>query len=306
MISELYKSFLSLTIIMVWVDLHLQTNFADGIIDLESVIEIAMATGLDVISIADRDSLAAQDYIEGEVINLNSSMIIIPGVKITTTKNDILGYGINSGCPELRNLVEKNAKLRDKANLDAVAYLHKITTIPFTPNQYERESVGVGNNIITAMLKYPETRAWLHKHYYGRTTSDLHQELFGPKGMSPISLYLGLPTQEEAITTIHQAGGLAVLASEGTRSLKLKEIAQIKNLDGIEVPTYSISEPEQYEVFAKTLEIMRTYGSGFTGLEREGMMLQRGEHWMPKDEIYYLMQGCMPPKQLEERLKDLR
>jgi len=73
-------------------DLHIHTNFSDGIATPEEVIEHAKAIGLAGVSITDHDTMDGYFHVKDSIDD--PGIIIIPGVEITTPFGDILAYGV--------------------------------------------------------------------------------------------------------------------------------------------------------------------------------------------------------------------
>ncbi|MEM7819421.1 MAG: CehA/McbA family metallohydrolase [Candidatus Aenigmatarchaeota archaeon] len=81
-------------------DLHIHTNFSDGIATPEDVLKYSKAVGLSGLAITDHDTL--DGYKKAKNIAKKIGVILVPGVEITTPLGDILAYGIEeipSGTP---------------------------------------------------------------------------------------------------------------------------------------------------------------------------------------------------------------
>ena len=77
---------------MKYADLHIHSNYSDGIKSPEEIINLAIEEGIKYISITDHDSIAAQYITKNKYLNID----IIPGIELSTEYNDmelhILGY----------------------------------------------------------------------------------------------------------------------------------------------------------------------------------------------------------------------
>ena len=73
-------------------DLHIHTNFSDGISSPEEVVRYAKKIGLDGIAITDHDTVKGMKKAEKLAKKLNIELV--PGLEITTSFGDILALGI--------------------------------------------------------------------------------------------------------------------------------------------------------------------------------------------------------------------
>ena len=74
-------------------DIHVHTNYSDGISSPEEVVRYAKEIGLDGISITDHDTVAGSKSVRRLAKELG--IILIPGVEITTPFGDILALGVD-------------------------------------------------------------------------------------------------------------------------------------------------------------------------------------------------------------------
>ena len=65
---------------MKYADLHIHSNYSDGIKSPEEIINIAMKKNIKYISITDHDSIASQYVINNKYEGIN----IIPGIELST------------------------------------------------------------------------------------------------------------------------------------------------------------------------------------------------------------------------------
>jgi len=91
------------------VNLHIHTNFSDGVLHPHQVIEKAENENFKIISITDHNSIEAYKYIEN-----TGSLKIITGVEFDcwhkTNLLHILGYGFDVNNEKLKNLCAKNSE----------------------------------------------------------------------------------------------------------------------------------------------------------------------------------------------------
>ena len=99
---------------MKYADLHIHSNFSDGVYTPEEIINLARRKNVKNISITDHDSIAAQYITSKEYNDIN----IIPGIELSTEYKDIelhiLGYFIDVNNSDLIKLLEELSKHRIK------------------------------------------------------------------------------------------------------------------------------------------------------------------------------------------------
>ncbi|NHJ46755.1 MAG: PHP domain-containing protein [Asgard group archaeon] len=78
---------------MVRIDMHVHTNYSDGTDSVEEIIRHAEKIGLDGLAIADHDTFGGLH----EALEIETELIVIPGIEVSTDKGHILGYGISDG-----------------------------------------------------------------------------------------------------------------------------------------------------------------------------------------------------------------
>lgn len=200
---------------MVDIDLHLHTNYSDGIESPEEIVRRAQRMGLKIIAITDHDGIGAVDFAraEGEKCGVK----VISGVEFSTTffypfeSEDgeehylhILGYGIDLANRNLQlkmaDLIEKRA-LRNKEMQNAFSE----SGISITDEELKENSPSgyVG--------KVSFARAFVKKGLANRP-----EEAFSSEHLmkSPFirAIKKDKTSAQEAIRIIHQAGGKSFLA----------------------------------------------------------------------------------------------
>jgi hypothetical protein len=78
---------------MVRIDLHTHTNYSDGTDSPEEIIRHAEKIGLDGIAITDHDTFGGLH----EALEIETDLLIIPGIEVSTCKGHVLAYGITDG-----------------------------------------------------------------------------------------------------------------------------------------------------------------------------------------------------------------
>jgi predicted metal-dependent phosphoesterase TrpH len=78
---------------MVRIDMHVHTNYSDGTDSAEELIRFAEKIGLDGLGITDHDTFGGLH----KALEIETEIIIIPGIEISTTKGHIIAYGVTDG-----------------------------------------------------------------------------------------------------------------------------------------------------------------------------------------------------------------
>lgn len=90
-------------------DLHIHSNFSDGVDSPEEIVRLAAAAGLTAISLTDHDGIDGIERAEEE--GRRAKVEVIPGIEFTTenprAEIHILGYFIDYKDPELLSVLEK-------------------------------------------------------------------------------------------------------------------------------------------------------------------------------------------------------
>ncbi|NHJ87707.1 MAG: PHP domain-containing protein [Asgard group archaeon] len=110
---------------MVRIDLHVHTNYSDGVDSPVEIIRQAEKMCLDGIGITDHDTFEGLH----EALEIETELIIVPGIEVSTCKGHILAYGIFEGDLELG--------LTPKETVDKIHRLGGIA-IPAHPFDYIR------------------------------------------------------------------------------------------------------------------------------------------------------------------------
>jgi predicted metal-dependent phosphoesterase TrpH len=78
---------------MVRIDMHVHTNYSDGTDSAEELIRHAEKIGLHGLGITDHDTFGGLH----KALEVETDLIIVPGIEISTSKGHIIAYGVTDG-----------------------------------------------------------------------------------------------------------------------------------------------------------------------------------------------------------------
>lgn len=243
------------------IDLHVHTNFSDGLYSPEEVLELAKDREYDVLAITDHDNIDGYLQIRNyaELLGIE----LIPGVEISTLHRQrdthILAYHFD---PENKALRELLKAIYDSRFGRAMAIIGKLNERGIKIDIEKVQSYAGRNNY----LGRPHIARALIETGYCTDKYEAFDLHLGEHCYAYVPKYA--PSAQTAISVIHQAGGIAVLAHPftlGNDSLISELIAF--GIDGMEV-FYAKCNDEtiyHYSIIAKENGLIRTGGSDFHG-----------------------------------------
>lgn len=244
-----------------YADLHMHTNYSDGVFEIEEVIKKAKYAGLKCIAITDHDTFS--HYSKVKDLGEKYDVLTIPGVEISCynyrmfKKVHIVGLFLNETAPHVEALCNKILKKRD-------AY-HKQLIKQFCDMGYEITydeckafspySIVFKMNIFQAIKqKYPDVDDLFYKKY------------FQGKVERNVELNMGYATVEEGIKAILKDGGIPILAHPNFYD-SFSEIDEYVSygLEGIEVDHHSMNDKDRFyaKKLAKKYHLYQSGGSDF-------------------------------------------
>ena len=186
------------------IDLHIHTTASDGTDSPAEVVTIACALGLEAVAITDHDSAAGVPEARraGEELGVE----VIPGIEVSSDYRDnnihVLGYFLDPDAPALRRVLDWVRVERAERNARMVAMLAQ-DGFDITLEDLER-------TYPDAALGRPHVAEYLMRKGYVASVAEgfdryleVGRKYFLPKRRIPLA---------QAVDTIRQSGGLAVLA----------------------------------------------------------------------------------------------
>jgi hypothetical protein len=261
------------------IDLHIHTKYSDGSNTVEEIFKIAKSIGLTTIAITDHDTLFAIS--ESKKYEDNFNIKNISGVEVSTRYHDnrelhILGYLFDENNKELLDTLEWIIKTRKERNFKLVDLLNELgykITIEELIEVAEKET-NIGRPHFARLL--------IQKGYF-KTFDEVFSQLLGEGKSGYINRESISPYK--AIETIHNAGGVAILAHPLSYHFEKKqEIKELisdlvkHDIDGIEAEyvTYNKSDISWLKKVAKEFNIIITGGSDYHGKYKPHISLGKG------------------------------
>lgn len=267
---------------MKYIDLHVHSNASDGTLSPTEVVELAASLSLSAIALTDHDTLAGIREAQAAALLLSDSenpIRIIPGTEISAAYNQkdihILGLFLDIDNRPLKEALQTALIKREERNEKMAANLRS-AGIDIT---VEKLKASEGEAVLTRahFAKY------MTEHRYTKTTKEAFDKFLNDS--SPYYVPREYLTPEKAISLIHQAGGLAVLAHPLLYKYNLEQLDEMithlagYGLDGIEA-IYSMNTGFDEGIvrrFANRYNLVMTGGSDFHGKNKPDIALGSGK-----------------------------
>jgi hypothetical protein len=243
-------------------DLHIHSNFSDGLLSPEEIVKNARDAGLTVISITDHDIVDGIDHAiaEGEIQGVK----VIPGIEFTTdlpdTEIHILGYYIDYKAQWLKELLSRIREDRKNRIYKIVDKLNKLGVEIIADDVLKLAEIGSAGR--------PHVARVLLEKGFVKSIQEAFNRYLDSKAPAYVPHFRLTPVQ--AIETIKKAGGIPVFAHPAV-SNKDEMIPEMmaKGLAGIEVfySKHSDSQVKHYRSLAVKYGLLMTGGSDFHGLK---------------------------------------
>lgn len=253
------------------VDMHTHTNYSDGELSLEELIQLAISKNIKALAITDHNTIAGIKSIDRNAsFIINSGINIISGIELSAKTDQgtmhILGYNIDINNP---NLNKKLSTLKDNSINSVLSILEQIKRDYDIVFCYEdiRKLINTNHNlgrIDIAKLCVMYGYASNIKDTFNKYLISAHNKT---RDMNKKMNY------QECLELIRNSGGIPVLAHPKSLNLPEKEFLillkdMIKyGLEGIEV-YHSTNTPEEmsyYHQIANQYNLLISGGSDYHG-----------------------------------------
>jgi 3',5'-nucleoside bisphosphate phosphatase len=259
-------------------DLHCHSTSSDGTCTPQQLIDLAIKSGLQGLSITDHDTTQAYtialDYAEKVQFDL------LPGIEFSASHEGdsvhVLGYAFSPFHPKILELCAQHHHRRELRNQEILA---RLTSLGF-PLTLQDVSEASATKLET--IGRPHIANALVKRGYASSIKDAFK-LYLAEGKAayakgdPISV-------EETLETLHAAKGLAIIAHPHLiENFKLKKLLIEMNFDGLEgyYGTFSLEENERWIKIAQKKNWLITGGSDYHGDIKPNVTL--GSSWVSRD-----------------------
>jgi predicted metal-dependent phosphoesterase TrpH len=260
------------------IDLHTHSCASDGSCTPTELIDEALEKGLSAIALTDHDTVSGlQEFLE--YADEKSDFTAVPGVEISVLNNDkeihIVGLFIDYKCESLEKLLSEVRENRDKRNLEII---RKLNSLDYDITIEEVTDLAGGESIGRPHF----AQILISKGYF-----ETPQEVFDKCLKRGATAYCQriLPSPEDAIREIHNAGGLAIWAhpvyrGRNERSYVRKTLKTLMEmgLDGVEA-YYSTFTPYQSRMLlemAEEFNLLVSGGSDYHGINQPTISLGTG------------------------------
>lgn len=300
------------------IDLHTHTIYSDGFLTPQQLLKRAKNYGLAAIAIADHDTINA--YID-KTFEIASKLGIelVPGIEFSTrdqnsNKYHILGLLIDLKNPDLLKLTKRLKEERIEEATKVSGILKKLGWKIDLEKLLNEPGTITKAHISRAVLKNKENFQKLKEFFKGKMpTEGEFTETFLIKG-KPAYLKDDKPlSPQEAISVIHKAKGLAILAHPSFNIIKGESFSELcekfvaMGIDGFEAINVQYDKSEndkevehidQFIKFAKDNNLLISGGSDFHHDKQEliGKFIDLGFKNYPRKVPYSILEDLKKEK----------
>lgn len=249
------------------IDMHTHTNYSDGDLTPEELIDLAEEKGLATLAITDHDTIEGLKAIDRKK---KRDIEVINGIEISAKvpkgRMHILGYRIDINNKQLN---DKMSILRDNSLNSVLSIMEQIKRDYGIVFKYEdiKSLINANHN-----LGRPDLAKLCVKYGYAKTAQDAFDKYLIAAHNKVRNTSKGL-AYEECLELITQSDGIPVLAHPKSLDLEEKEFLRLLEdmitcgLKGIEVyhSTHSKEEMAYYFKIAKEYDLLISGGSDFHG-----------------------------------------
>lgn len=268
-------------------DLHIHTNYSDGVFSPEKIADTAIDVGLQVIALTDHDNIlsckVARDYLKKD--GREDKLEIIQGVEINTLYKNyevhILGYFMDTSSSDFQNLLKVQQQARVKQTKEIIALLAKKEGIKIKFEDIKKQ-VAEGGSIGRPHIAKAITNAGGTSNVMEAYAKYIHDD-------SPVYVPRKTVSPHDAVEIIYDAGGIPVIAHPHDLDIAetlIKELMQY-GLRGIEAyhRKHSPACVEYFSSMAEELGLIVTGGSDFHAPNIMNGQIILGKNFVP-DWVY--------------------
>ena len=247
---------------MVYADLHVHTDYSDGIHSIEETLDFALEQGIKTIAITDHDTVFHLEKVKMECDKRKIHMI--PGVELSCydwdvcKKVHVVGLWIQDDPKHIEQLCNHTLACRDAYHHELIEELrNKGFDITYSDaKKYAKNNIVFKMHLFQALVEnYPELND-LNKY----------RALFASKTTLETDKKMGYIDIKEGIDAIHKDGGIAILAHPCEYD-NYDEIDKYVGygIDGIEIshPSMKAEDYPKVHEYVNKYNLMCSGGSDF-------------------------------------------
>jgi 3',5'-nucleoside bisphosphate phosphatase len=258
-------------------DLHMHSTCSDGSMPVAELVVAVRDAGVSVFALTDHDTVAG--LAEAKQLATQFGLRLVSGVELSTRFESlelhILGYGFDF---EHAGFVQHLQEQREARQTRIPALVERLRALGVALTVEDVYEVAGSAN-----PGRPHVAKAMVQKGFARDVDDAFRRYLGDTG--PANVKKQVPSPQEAIRWIHEAGGKAVWAHPLARNLqrpggidRLARELREQGLDGIEEvhPGQDSNSRRRIRKIARELGMHLTGGSDFHGEATPGVTLGRG------------------------------
>lgn len=263
-------------------DLHIHTNYSDGVFSPEKIVDTAVEAGLEAIAITDHDNVLAYDVAQKYIKEKDFKLQIIRGIEINTLYKNyevhILGYLMNPENSDFQAMLKAQQTARVKQTKEILALLAKKEGIRVKFEDVKK-LVANGGSIGRPHIARAITSAGGTPNIMEAYSKYIHED-------SPVYVQRKTVSPHDAVEIIYDAGGIPVIAHPHDLDIAEPLIKELMNygLRGIEAyhRKHSPACVEYFSSMAEELGLIVTGGSDFHTPNLVNGQVILGKHFVPE------------------------
>lgn len=268
-------------------DLHIHTNFSDGVFTPEKLVDTAMEIGLDVIALSDHDNILSHKIAFDHLQKLKEegcekNLIVVPGVEINTIYKNyeihILGYFMDVENSDFKSMLKSQQEARVAQTKEILTLLYKKEGIKVSFDKI-KSLVAPGGSIGRPHIAKSITMV------NGTSSVTEAYDKYIHDG-SDVYVQRKTVTPHDAVEIIYHAGGIPVIAHPYDIDIAEKIIEELTQygLRGIEAyhRKHSPAMVEYYFTLAEKLGLIVTGGSDFHAPNPNNGNIILGKNFVPE------------------------
>lgn len=280
-----------------YIDLHIHTTYSDGGLTPEEIIQWCVDAHIGVAAITDHNTIDGYLSVREKIEKL--PIKIFCGVEFGAQYNGeelhILGVKLDPDSEALKRELKENQDMREQRVRDTIPKLQKLGfEITFEDVRKNGPGVLAKHHVVLTLMQNKKNREMIYRKLGKKIDvfDVINAYLVDDK---PASMPKDLMSCEQAINTIHEAGGIAILAHPGQKLRDRKEAREVvehfvgHGLDGIEVTTPKHNQ-RQSRFFARLADdfgLLKTAGSDLHYVMIPGLISDRPQTHMFVDMNFF-------------------